>query len=51
MGYARQGGSGVYAQSALNLNGDDEDPDPLDRMNPIPTEALPSRGGWRAILQ
>jgi YD repeat-containing protein len=30
---------------------DREDVDPLDRMNPIPMEALPSRGGWRAILQ
>ena len=30
---------------------DGEDPAPLDRLDPIPTEALPSRGGWRAILQ
>ena len=30
---------------------DGEDPDPLDPMNPVPIEALPSRGGWRAILQ
>ena len=30
---------------------DGDDIDPLDRMNPIPTEALPSRGGWRAILR
>ncbi len=29
---------------------DGEDPDPLDRLNPIPIEVLPSRGGWRAIL-
>lgn len=30
---------------------DGDDTDPLDRMNPIPMEALPSRRGWRAILQ
>lgn len=30
---------------------DGDDVDPLDRMNPIPPEALPSRGGWRAILR
>lgn len=30
---------------------DGRDPNPLDRMIPIPTEALPSRGGWRVILQ
>jgi hypothetical protein len=30
---------------------DGEDIDPLDWMNPIPMEALPSRGGWRAILR
>ena len=29
---------------------DGQDPDPLDRMNPIPQEALPGRGGWRSIL-
>ena len=29
---------------------DGEDPDPFDRLNPMPIEALPSRGGWRAIL-
>jgi YD repeat-containing protein len=29
---------------------DGDDPDPLDRMNPIPIEALPNRGGWRAIF-
>jgi hypothetical protein len=29
---------------------DELDSDPLDRMNPISMEALPSRGGWRAIL-
>jgi hypothetical protein len=30
---------------------DAEDPDPLDRMNPIPIQVLPSRGGWRVILE
>jgi hypothetical protein len=30
---------------------DGEDVAPLDRMNPIPPEALPSRGGWRVILE
>ncbi len=30
---------------------DGADADPLDRMNPIPLEALPSSGGWRAILR
>ncbi len=30
---------------------DGEDPNPLDRLNPIPPEVLPSRGGWRAVLQ
>jgi len=29
---------------------DSEDVDPPDRMNPIPHEALPSRGGWRSTL-
>ena len=29
---------------------DGDDMDPLDRMSPIPMEALPSRGGWRSIL-
>ena len=32
-----------------HLDGDDADP--LDRMSPIPQEALPTRGGWRAILR
>ena len=30
---------------------DGDDPAPLDRLDPIPPEVLPSRGGWRAILQ
>ena len=29
---------------------DEEDPDPLDPLNPVPQELMPSRGGWRAIL-
>ena len=29
---------------------DSADADPLDRMTPIPTEALPSRGGWRSVI-
>ena len=29
---------------------DGDDPDPFDRMTPIPIEALPSRGGWRAVV-
>lgn len=32
-----------------HLDGDDSDP--LDRMSPLPQEALPTRGGWRAILR
>lgn len=32
-----------------HLDGDDADP--LDRMSPIPQEALPTRGGWRSILR
>jgi hypothetical protein len=29
---------------------DGTDPDPLDRLNPIPIEVLPSQSGWRAIF-
>ncbi len=29
---------------------DGDDPAPLDRLDPIPPEVLPSRGGWRAVL-
>jgi hypothetical protein len=29
---------------------DGDDPDPLDPFNPTPVDALPSRGGWRAVL-
>ena len=29
---------------------DGDDPDPLDRFNPVPQDALPGLGGWRAIL-
>jgi len=29
---------------------DGDDANPLDRMNPITIEALPSHGGWRAIF-
>jgi hypothetical protein len=27
------------------------DEEPFNRMSPVPLEALPSRGGWRVILQ